>query len=238
MPLPILCYHKVGPAASLGRFLNIEASTLESQIAFLQRRGYGFVLAKDLASHVWPDRVVCLTFDDCYLSAVSFGLPVLEKLGVVASWYAVSGLVNQSSSWDGPIAAPLCGWETLRTLQSMGHEVGNHTSHHAHLAELTPEAQLAQLAACDTELRAQGIHPGSVCYPYGSYNQVTASMVGRLGYGVALAVDKRIAQEGDDRRALPRVVIGYSDAPPLLAYKLWLRSKVRGTARNSALPRV
>lgn len=238
MPLPILCYHKVGPAASLGRFLNVEATTLESHVLFLRRRGYGFVLARDLAPTAWPERAACLTFDDCYLSAVSFGLPVLEKLGVVASWYAASGLVDKTSAWDGPIAAPLCGWETLRTLQAMGHEVGNHTVHHPHLANLTLDAQLAEISACDAELRAQGIHPGSVCYPYGSYNEVTAGLVSRLGYGVGLALGKRIATQFDDRRALPRVVVGYSDAVPLLAYKLWLRSKVRRSASTPLPPKV
>lgn len=238
MPVPILCYHKVGPAASLGRFLNVEASTLESQVRFLQRRGYEFVLARDLAARMLPERAACLTFDDCYLSAVSFGLPVLEKLGVVASWYAVSGLVDQSSAWDGPIAAPLCGWESLRTLQAMGHEVGNHTAHHPHLAQLKVEAQLAEISACDAELRAQGIHPGSVCYPYGSFNELTAGLVARLGYGVGLALGKRLATDSDDRRALPRVVVGYSDAVPLLAYKLWLRGKVRRSASAPVLPKV
>ena len=234
MSVPILCYHKVGPAASLGRFLNVEAATLDTQIRFLQRRGYQFVLACDLAARVWPDKTACLTFDDCYLSAVSFGLPVLERLRVVASWYAVSSLVGQSSSWDGPIAAPLCGWETLRTLQSMGHEVGNHTARHPHLGQTAIEDQLSELAECDQALREQGLTPGSVCFPYGSYNEVTAGMVERLGYGVGLALGKRLAAEDDDRRCLPRVVVSYSDSVPLLAYKLFVRARLRRA--SPALP--
>lgn len=227
MAVPILCYHKVGPVGSIGRFLNVEPATLASHIGFLRRRGYTFVLARDLAPANWPMRVACLTFDDCYLSAVSFGLPVLEQLGVKASWYAVSGLVGQSSTWDGAVAAPLAGWDSLRTLQKMGHEVGNHTAHHPHLGDIPAELQMEEIGACARDLAAHGIAQGSVCYPYGSFNHVTASILDRGGYGVGLALGKRLATEADDRRFLPRVIVACSDAVPLLAYKLFVRARLR-----------
>lgn len=222
----ILCYHKVGPENEQGRYLNVHPRRLGQQARFFQRRGFTFVRARDLAQP-WPKRVVCLTFDDAYASTCENGLPVLSSLGVTATLFAVPGLVGDASRWDGPIARPLAGWDALREAQRMGFEIGNHSMTHPRLSQLEPEAQKAEIVAAHERLRAEGLEPGSFCYPYGSENASARQVVQESGYRVALVLGKRLATSGDPLLALPRVVVAYGDTLPLLLYKMHIRPKLR-----------
>ena len=75
---PILCYHKVGPEAEEGRFLNVSPERLASHVAWLKRR-YRLVRLRDLDLDA---RHAALTFDDAYVSACSHGVEALDRAGV------------------------------------------------------------------------------------------------------------------------------------------------------------
>lgn len=213
----ILCYHKVGLEGEEQRRLNIEPRRFESHVRFFSRRG-PVCRACDFADD-WPTGTVCFTFDDAYASAMANAPTILERFGVRGSFYAVSGLVGRSSEWDGGLARPLATWEALREAQTRGHEIGNHTRSHPHLDQLSPSAQLAEILEADRELREEGIRPESFCYPYGGVDGSCVDAVSEAGYRVGLALGKRLASPSDDRRTLPRVVVAFSDALPMLLYK-------------------
>ena len=222
----ILCYHKVGPQNEEGRRLNVSAERLRSHVSFFLRRGYRSVCARDLAD-AWNPRTVCFSFDDAYWSAMEWGLPVLDSAGVRATFYAVPSLVGRSSVWDAASPRPLADWDRLLDAQAKGHEIGNHSFDHAHLARLSLSEQLDQVLRADAALRERGIVPGSFCFPYGSHNADTLSALRSCAYRVGLALGKRAALPSDDRLALPRFVIGFSDTLPMLLYKVFLRPKMR-----------
>jgi peptidoglycan/xylan/chitin deacetylase (PgdA/CDA1 family) len=220
----ILCYHKVGPVAEEGRGLNIEPSRLLSHVRFFTRRRWKVVLARDLADK-WPDRSVCFTFDDAYSSTMASAPSILEQCGARGCFYAVPGLVGSTSSWDGDKARPLADWETLRSARDAAHEIGNHTWDHVHLSRLGREEQVEQIRSADTRLREEGLEATSFCYPYGSVGDT--SVLAESGYPVGLALGKGAARVSDDRLALPRIVIAYGDALPLLLYKMYIRPKLK-----------
>lgn len=224
--LPILCYHKVGPAEVEGRFLNVEPTTLRAQIGFLKRRGLGFVLARDLVRE-WPKRGVCLTFDDAYTSLLEYGVPVLASCGVRASIYAVSGRVGQTSDWDGERARPLMAWDALRALQEQGFEIGNHTVDHFALATLDQPEITGQIRLAHERLSQEGIHSLTVCYPYGSTSPNVERAASEVGYDVGLALGKRLARKGDPALGLPRIVVAYSDVVPKFWYRVFIRPLLR-----------
>lgn len=220
----ILCYHKVGPEREEGRFLNIEPDRLASHIRFFQRRGYPFLLGGEYAKK-WPGRSVCLTFDDAYLSAMTYGRETMLRLGVRGTFYVVSSLVGIASNWDGEIARPLAPESLLVEALSQGFELGNHTHTHPHLNELEDRGR-AELAACRAYLRGLGVSQESFCYPYGALDQDVAHAVGESGYSVGMALGKRPARESDGRLQLPRTVIAFSHSLPMLVYKLFVRPKL------------
>ncbi len=222
MRLPILCYHKVGPESEEGRRLNVSPERLRDHVRYFKRRGRAFVTAGSLASS-WPSRGVCLTFDDAYLSAVVHGLPVLREEGVVATLYAVTAHVGGASGWDGEAARPLADWPALVEAAQAGFEIGNHTAHHLRMSEASGEVCAQELQEASEALAAHGLQVRSFCYPYGAWTATARNAVAATGCPVALSLGKRVATRSDDRLALPRLVVSYSDALPKLLYKLWLR---------------
>lgn len=224
----VLGYHKVGPEADEGRFLNVQPEDLRSQIRFLQRRRFRFVQAQDLAVHP-GGRVACLTFDDAYLSFLTFGLEVLREEGVTASTYVVTGKVGGASDWDGERARPLGGWDLLAKAAEAGVEIGNHTVSHRRLGELSAVEGRADLAGAQAALAERGYRSGSVCYPYGSFGEWTGEAVLDMGYRVGLSVARGLVGAEDDRLFLKRVMVSFSDRVPGLWYKLMVKPRLFGS---------
>jgi peptidoglycan/xylan/chitin deacetylase (PgdA/CDA1 family) len=226
MSLPILCYHKVGSEAEEGRSLNIEPERLEQHIAFLKRRGLKFILAQNLAKG-WSTKSVCLTFDDAYLSALTYGKEAMLRQEVRGVYYVVSSLVGETSAWDGDLARPLAGWDLLNQAAAEGFELGNHTSHHPRLAELSLDKQRQTIRECQSFLAAQGVSGSSFCYPYGSLNEDSLRALSETGYSVGMALGKRFARESDSLLKLPRIVMAFSDSLPMLYYKLYVKPALK-----------
>lgn len=229
MSVTILCYHKVGPSSTEGRKLNIEPSRLRSHVRFFAKRNQRFVVAGDLAAS-FADGIVCFTFDDAYASTMVHAPQIFEEVGARATFYAVPGRVGGLSDWDGSSSRPLADWDLLLSAQSAGHEIGNHSQNHLHLAALTPEDQLSEIESAHSGLLARGIRPQSFCFPYGSFNDITLDCLKSANYSVGLALGKRLAHAEDNLLCLPRIVVAYSDALPMLLYKLTLKPKLKRLA--------
>lgn len=226
MPLVTLCYHKVGTEKEEGRRLNVDPRRLDSHVRFFQRRGYLFKRAGELLAED-PERTVCFTFDDGFLSTLDHGIPVFTSRGVPMTIYAVADRVGETSSWEGEAARPLADWDRLVEAQETGHEVGNHTATHPRLGELPLTSQLEEIRRCDVALRDHGIVPGSFCYPYGSLDADARAAVVKAGYRIGMALGKRLPKSEDPPEALPRLVIAFGDALPLLIYKLHIRPHLK-----------
>lgn len=221
----LLCFHKVGPLAEEGRRLNIEPHSLGRLVAWLKKGGRPFIQAREL-NKTWPKAGVCLTFDDCYTSALTYGREVLLQQGVTASFYAVSSYVGGASEWDAPDSRPLATWDQLRSAQEDGFEIGCHTATHPKLGDLPLEAQKQEIQQCAEWMRREGLHASSFCLPYGSHNQHTRQAIMDSGFEVGLALAKRLPKPSDSRLLLPRVVVACSDTPSSLAYKLWIKPRL------------
>ena len=177
-------------------------------------------------SRSWPKRAVGFTFDDAYLSTMTYGVEVMNESAAPGSFYAVAGMVGKASSWDAERGRPLADWDHLRSAASQGHEIGNHTFTHPQLARLDGEAQRVEIQCAHHLLREDGLECKSVCYPYGSLSAQTLAIAAELGYEIGLTLRRGIASDHDDHLSLPRVTIAYGDAIPLLLYKIFVRPKL------------
>ncbi|MEJ5171063.1 MAG: polysaccharide deacetylase family protein [Fimbriimonadales bacterium] len=234
-PLPILCYHKCGPIGQEGRRLNVEPRRLEAHVRFFLRRGAEFVPAGDLAAR-WPERGVCLTFDDGYVSTLQHAFPALERLGVRASVYVVTDKVGGVADWEGGDGAPLAGWPELQDAQRRGFEVGCHTATHARMDGLSEQSQRREVADALAALREHGVEPRSFCHPYGRYDQTTLQVLRSLGVPIGLALGKRPSLPSDPVLELPRIVVAYSDGVAMLVYKMAVRPRLRHASGRAKRP--
>jgi peptidoglycan/xylan/chitin deacetylase (PgdA/CDA1 family) len=118
---------------------------------------------------VWPQgrrAAVSLTFDDARPSQIDAGLPLLEKLGVRATFFvSVNNLEKRLEGWKRAIEA--------------GHEIGNHSMTHPctgnyafSRANALEDYDLARMAkdldaAQEAIRRLLGVTPASFAYPCG-----------------------------------------------------------------------
>ena len=223
----VLCYHKVGLEADEGRWINVSPATLSKHIEFFLRRGYKVLPAAEIGGK-GVDRAISITFDDAFVSMLENGMPVMRRLNVPGTIYAVSDCVGGGAVWPGNSGEPLADWDALRQAQADGMEIGNHTATHASLKELDFEGQVAEIRRCHDRLVEERLDPKTFCLPYGHYNGETSAAIKEAGYAVGFTVEKRWVSDGDDSRLLPRFAMSYGDGLAGLLYKLYIRPRLGG----------
>lgn len=91
--------------------------------------------------------LVAISFDDGPTpDGVAAILPELDKRGVKATFFLIG---RQVRGYPG----------LARQISASGHEIGNHSMRHKHMAGLTPGAYVDELTATDALLRADGVQP-------------------------------------------------------------------------------
>ncbi len=206
----VLQYHHV--ADDTPAITSISPDAFEKQMVYLHREGFNVVSAEALASSLragseLPDRSIVLTFDDAYRDILENAMPILVRFGFPFSVFVATGLVGTSSHY--------LTWSQLRTMQSEGVDIANHTVTHAHLLRRLPrETRKAWLLRISGEITQAKLdldqhleHTSKLfAYPYGEYNADVAELIGDLGY-VAFGQQSGAVGANADLTALPRFPI-------------------------------
>lgn len=213
----ILSVHRVGfpPAEATHKCLFATPRLLSFLIRFLKLLGFRFVTLRD-AFDGRNGKLAVITFDDGYEDNISAGMPILERHGVPATVFAITGDIGaRGKSWSEAgekLPADLMSWEDLKTLSSKGWEIGSHAHKHIHLAQHTRETQEIAIARSISEITGHvGIAPVSFAYPYGSYNEITQELLAQAGLIYAVTInpaDRRSPACQEDNLELSRVSIG------------------------------
>jgi peptidoglycan/xylan/chitin deacetylase (PgdA/CDA1 family) len=186
--VPILMYHyirEVDEAADpLGFRLSVRPDRFARQMAWLKRNGYSSITMAELAKclrgeQACPRRPVALTFDDGYSDAATAALPILRRYGFTATFYIVTGLVDQ----PGYLTRQQVG-----ELHAAGMEIGSHTLSHADLTGLPIEQARREIYWSKLILQEWlGSDVVSFSYPAGQYNAELAAIVHEVGYSNAVS---------------------------------------------------
>ncbi|KJS14503.1 MAG: hypothetical protein VR69_17395 [Peptococcaceae bacterium BRH_c4b] len=216
--IPILMYHKVNPDPTAGGYgLRVTPRVFERDMRYLKTNGFHTVSLLDLADHFnrgtpLPARPVVITFDDGYLDNYTYAFPILKKYGMTAIIFVVADTVGGINSFDyNNRRQPLnhmAGWGELREMARAGITIGSHTLTHPHLAEVSPDIARQEIADSKKKLE-QGLG-GKVeffCYPYGSYNFLTAQLVQESGYVAAVTIEQGLGRKEDGLFTLRRIRI-------------------------------
>lgn len=100
--VPVLMYHHIDQKGDDST--NITPELFEAQIAALAQAGYTAVFPDDLAAYVnmgkaLPEKPVVITFDDGYLSNYTYAWPILEKYGMVATFFMVGSTTGNTDHY-------------------------------------------------------------------------------------------------------------------------------------------
>lgn len=230
--VPILMYHQVLPAGSVGAFAPYAVSRelFARQLDILQERGYKALSLSSLCD-LWDgrgansgnSRPVAITFDDCPAALLDFAVLELLRRGMTATFFAVAGKLGGSNDWDVGNAppVPLMTAASLRELAAGGFEVGSHGLHHLHLRECPPEAIASEMS--ESRQRLQEITGQTVnffAYPFGEYPVGYAGHCRAAGYRGAVSIFSPVRTVAADRYCMRRVLVHEGDRPARFRFKL------------------
>jgi len=172
---------------------------------------------------VRPDRpTVLVTFDDGYRDNFTQARPILDRFGVKAVFFAVTGKLGTRG--DGPREDYL-DWEQCDELAAQGHLVAAHTRSHPHLDRVPAAEAARETTESLADIAARyGAGPGRLfAYPYGGVPDQPAVPADVLAFGTvrSAAAPWTSAPQAIRRTYLP---VGQLDAwPTLISYwrQLW-----------------
>ena len=180
----ILMYHGLRPGAPVGaqpeagveRYV-VSREDFERQMRWLREGGWTSVGLGDLLSTGgarWPDRPVGITFDDGCASDRQVALPVLQALGLRATFFIVT-------DWIGRPGFLSRG--EIRELAAAGMEIGSHTASHRFLSAL-PDSQVREELATSRRT-LEDLTGGPVRFlslPGGQFSRATLRIARDAGY--------------------------------------------------------
>lgn len=124
---------------------------------------------------------ITYTFDDGLRSQFTEALPVLNSLGIKATFFVVPGLTPdnpEEAKKKAPGAWGGISWSELKTIADQGHEIGNHSLHHKNLVSLKDEEIHHQIDEAQKLIHEKlGIHAHSFCCPYNSTNEKVSKII-------------------------------------------------------------
>ncbi|MGO4186986.1 polysaccharide deacetylase family protein [Pseudarthrobacter sp. TAF60_1] len=181
-------------------------------LAFVLALG-GTSLVAAPAANAAGGGMISVTFDDGWTSQYNNALPILNKYGVPATMYIISGSVNAVPDYMTQAQ--------IQAFASRGDQIAAHTVTHADLTTLTAAQVNTELSQSKATL--QGMFGASAAVdfasPYGAYNATTTAAVKSLyssqrntdgGYNAAAGFDPyNILVQNVDSTTTPAIVQGW-----------------------------
>ena len=205
---PILMYHSVREDRE--NTLSVTPDNFARQMAFLKNNGYMLISLDELVEKIkdrrtFLPRTVVITFDDGYEDNFTNAFPVLEKYGMPATIFLVTGYVNAKKGY--------LNWDQVRLMGKSGIGFGGHTRNNVYLPSVDDENTLwSEVAGSKEDIEAQtGGKVLYFCYPTGGFNEKVKRAVKKAGYKGACATNRGFDRLNRDVYELNRIKITDSD---------------------------
>ena len=208
----ILTYHSLDESGSP---ISVPPAVFQRQMEFLSGCGMPVVPLGEIRNRPGS---VAITFDDGFDNFLTGALPVLHRLRLPATVFAISGYCGGRNDWPtqtpGIPILPLMDWAALREVSRQGVEIGAHTIHHPRMTHLSAEEMEREVSGCQREIEDKiGKPVRSFAYPYGDSNAQARQIASRhfdLACGVRLRYLEAAASDLFD---LPRLDAYYLRDP-------------------------
>lgn len=189
--VPIIMYHGVTNDVWGATDLFVRPEDLDAQLQYLAENGYTPIWFEDLAHVDRIEKPVLLTFDDGYADNYHELFPLLQKYGMKATIFVITGTIDYNPR--------NLTSEQIRELSASGLvSIQSHTVTHPYLGQQTPEEQEWELTQSKLALlRLTGKEPYVICYPSGNYNEDTLELA-KTHYRMGIDMNGGTYWTGDD----------------------------------------
>ena len=170
----IVAFHRINDTEDTDG-LTIGVDMFERYCRFF-RRHFRVTPLRDLVDRLERGRPLkrqlAITFDDGYRDNFENAAPVLERLGLPATFFVVTQWMGTDvvSGWDRTQSAnhAWMTWEQVRSLHRRGFDIGAHTQTHADLGRISQAEATDEIFGARRELEEQLGSPVDLfAYPYG-----------------------------------------------------------------------
>ena len=210
--IPILMFHHIDDKSSSPGI--ITQKTLEKDLRMIRDAGYQPVLMSQLIEYVYyvkdlPDKPMCITFDDGYLSNYEQAYPLLKEYQMKATIFAIGKTIGYQTYGDTniPIIPHFSYKQAVEMMNSGLIEVQSHTYDMHQTAKLETQRPVRESAVQlegeddDVYIKALGddlkkyqdeytAHTErtlfALAYPKGQYSEMTEQVVHEMGYKITL----------------------------------------------------
>lgn len=195
MPIPVLCYHRIGGPLELG-VTRVPRSVFERQMRTIVERGWRTLTLAEYSAarsshspHPTPPQSFLLTFDDGYASLVEDAYPILADLGLTATTFLITDYVGKTNAWDVQYTwrrLPHLSWDQVEQWRRRGFDFASHTATHARLTWLEDAQVEEELTRSRSSLveRLGAAAGQAVAYPFGAADERVVQLARRAGYGI------------------------------------------------------
>ncbi|MDO4174256.1 MAG: polysaccharide deacetylase family protein [Eubacteriales bacterium] len=213
--VPILMYHHLDMHSESA--WTITPETLERQLQTILQAGYQPVSMQQLVDFVYhgaalPDKPMCITFDDGYLSNYTLAYPILQEYSIPATIFAIGSSIGRSTygNTDIPVL-PHFSYQQACEMVSSGYvAVQSHTydMHQSSALETRrpirryaaplpheTDADFSKVMYDDLECyrKEYAAHMGkalfALAYPKGVHSPISEQVAHKAGYLITLTTD-------------------------------------------------
>ena len=222
----MLMYHAVTPGKDAPAWpWAVSMRQFRDQLDFLATEGYATPTMRELVdppAKTWPGRTAVITFDDGYADNLA-ACEELQKRGMRATWFVVSGSVGHAPGWpaDGRPEGRLLNATELRDMHEGSMEIGSHTVTHTRLTDTDDVHLASELTDSKAALEDMlGAPVDSFAYPYGAWDDRCVLAVKQAGYRAACTTRTGWTLRDGDPFRLRRLTVFNIDTVSILARKL------------------
>lgn len=171
--LPVLMYHKVVESGNADD-LTITTRELERQFKYLIRKKYTPIFLSDLLGQLYdqqqlPTKPVLLTFDDGYRNNFTCLYPLLQKYGLKANIFVVTGFIESSADQLYP-KNEFLHVDDIRDMSNELIQFGLHSYDHKSYNDLTISEIEEDIRKCRKQLDMFNIpYQPCLAYTYGAF---------------------------------------------------------------------
>ena len=210
----ILRYHAFGEDDEQASRYVVPRRRFARQMALLKHGGYNVISLSEYVEYrrehrFPPPRSVVITIDDGYVDNDTVARPILERLGLTAIVFLITGHQGRNPGATDPVLAPRPVFDLTRARDMLGAiQFGAHTRTHPDLTTLEPAAIREQALGSKEDLeQVLGVPVTNFAYPFGEVSPGARDAVERCGFWSACGVTPGHNRPATDSFDLRRIEV-------------------------------